>query len=845
MIVIRVIRSLTPGRFLMLLLPFCLSCPAARGADPSPPAASQAEGISLREFLVLPNVGRYGRSPVFTDPLEAQIVKGAWSPPSEGEVFKMPDGEEKKWESATAGQDGWLQHRGLRGGYAYRAVHADAPAVMLLDAAGHTMAYVNGEPRAGDPYAYEYVRVPVQLRRGRNDLLFHGSRGRIKAALSRPKAPLLLDARDATLPDLRVGERADTWGAVVLINATAQAQTGLSLVSELDRGKPVRTPLPPLPPLSVRKVGFRIAGQAPKADSDAPLRLQLFGGPKNRTAMEAISLSLRVRRPGQTYKVTFLSDIDGSVQYYAVNPASPAPKNGAENEPRPALFLSLHGAGVEAIGQADAYASKSWGHLVAPTNRRPYGFDWEDWGRIDAMEVLRHARERLNPDPQRIYLTGHSMGGHGTWQVGATFPDRFAALGPSAGWISFFSYGGGRRFENASPVEAMLARAANPSDTLALARNYLHHGVYILHGDADDNVPVTQARTMADHLKPFHRNVTVHEQPGAGHWWDASEEPGADAVDWQPMFDFFARHARPMDDRLRQIEFTTASPGISAWCYWAGIEAQERPLQFSTVKIRFDPHRRQFAGTTDNVARLGLKLDHVPPGETLAVELDGQTLDKIPYPQGRRLLLARRGGKWAVIQSIESSLKKPSRYGPFKEAFRNTMIFVYGTKGTPEENAWAYAKARFDAESFWYRGNGSVALAADTEFRPGLYPDRNVILYGNAETNALWGRLLNDSPVQVRNGEVRFGGQRLPGKDLAVLFLRPRSDSPTASVGVVAGTGIVGMRLTNRMPYFVSGASYPDLTVFAPEMLTEGSRGIRRAGFFGPDWRIESGEFAE
>ena len=137
---------------------------------------------------------------------------------------------------------------------------------------------------------------------------------------------------------------------------------------------------------------------------------------------------------------TFISDIDGSVQYYAVAPVKQNQKDG----PSLALFLSLHGAGVEATGQAAAYASKTWGHLIAPTNRRPYGFDWEDWGRMDALEVLEHAQKLYKTDPQRTYLTGHSMGGHGTWHVGATFPDRFAAIGPSAGWVSFSTYAGGK-----------------------------------------------------------------------------------------------------------------------------------------------------------------------------------------------------------------------------------------------------------------------------------------------------------------------------------------------------------------------------------------------------------------
>src|SRR5262249_26010394 len=197
------------------------------------------------------------------------------------------------------------------------------------------------------------------------------------------------------------------------------------------------------------------------------------------------------------------SGIDGSVQYYALNPAR-RPPGGTS---LPAVFLTLHGASVEAIGQADAYSPKAWGHLVAPTNRRPYGFDWEDWGRLDALEVLDLARKQLGTDPQRTYLTGHSMGGHGVWQLGALFPDRFAAIGPSAGWISFASYAGGApAAASPSPMEELLGRAASPSDTLACVRNYAHHGVYILHGAADDNVPVAQAREMNRRLTEFHHD---------------------------------------------------------------------------------------------------------------------------------------------------------------------------------------------------------------------------------------------------------------------------------------------------------------------------------------------------
>ena len=320
-----------------------------------------------------------------------------------------------------------------------------------------------------------------------------------------------LDLADQTLPDLIAGEKADTWGAVVVVNATAETRNGLVIRAAIADQHATETPVPSLPPLSARKVGFRLRGKAPALRATPP-RSPSRCSPANTNVLHSATANLRIRRPDQTQKRTFISEIDGSVQYWALNPAQPIGRTA----PPPALFLSVHGASVEAIGQADAYSPKTWGHLVAPTNRRPYGFDWESWGRMDAMEVLGLAKAELHADPQRIYLTGHSMGGHGAWQLGALFPDHFAAVGPSAGWISFFSYADARRFTNATPVEALLQRATAASDTLTLETNYLQEGVYILHGADDDNVPVTQARTMAERLGKFHHDFQYHEQPGVG-----------------------------------------------------------------------------------------------------------------------------------------------------------------------------------------------------------------------------------------------------------------------------------------------------------------------------------------
>jgi hypothetical protein len=135
-------------------------------------------------------------------------------------------------------------------------------------------------------------------------------------------------------------------------------------------------------------------------------------------------------------------------------------------------------------------------------------------------------------------------------------------------------------------------------------------------------------------------------------------------------------------------------------------------------------------------------------------------------------------------------------------------------------------------------------VVADVAFDPAQEPDRNVILYGNADTNAAWKALLSDSPIVVRRGRVHIGRRKLTGDHLACLFIRPRPGSPQASIGVVAGTGLAGMRLADRLPYFVSGVAYPDWIVIGSDVLQRDTLGIRAAGFFGLDWSIDNGDSA-
>lgn len=817
------------------------------------PASTVASGREaapvVRRVLVIDPTGQSGRTALLSDSVLERLARGTGLQPRTGEALRSTSGEERVWREASLGPQGGLVGEVRGGGWCWLEVEHGRDQVVLLEAQGCSFVYAAGEPRMADLYALGVLRTPIALRHGTNGLLARVGRGQPRFAFSSPPAPRYLDTSDVTLPDLLFGtvesapatppERASSparyLAAIVVVNATEERASGLRLAARVDQGAWVESFSElELLPLETRKVGFAFEA-AVDARTQGRLQVELRTATGER--LHAVEMTLAVRSARTTHRRTFTSEIDGSVQYYGIVPSSAEP-----TDPPPALILSLHGASVEASGQAASYAAKPWAHIVAPTNRRPYGFDWEDWGRADALEVLADAESLVRFDPRRRLLTGHSMGGHGTWILGVLRSDLFAAIAPSAGWVDFWHYGATETPQPADALDAMLRRATAPSRTLTLLRNLEARGVYVLHGDADDNVPVEQARRMREELAQFHPNFVYYERPGAGHWW------GSECVDWPPLMEFLKRQVRPQS--APSVAFTTPDLALRDREDWLAIERVQRRSMPASASAKFDAAAATLRITTENAARISIavrrddssdspRLEWLDGLAQCKVELDGQSL--VPRDTHERVWRFERDARagWSVVEAEGSTVVAlPSFKGAFRERFR----LVYATGGSAEENAWAAAKARFDAEQFRYRGNASPRVQSDVEWLAEQANDpreHGLVLYGNADIHRAWSTAVEDSAIEVHRGWARVGTRRVEGDDLAVLAVL-RSRSGRSCVALISGTGPNGLRTTNHLPYFVSGAGFPDWLVLRTAMLARGLEGIEGAGFFDSEGRCSS-----
>lgn len=168
---------------------------------------------------------------------------------------------------------------------------------------------------------------------------------------------------------------------------------------------------------------------------------------------------------------------------------------GIETEKVP-LIIQLHGAGERGNGKEDLekvdvhgfskYLKTAEHNCVVIMPQCPIDTFWV--ARVESIvKFIEHIIKEFNVDEDRVYLTGLSMGGYGTWFTAMARPDLFAAIAPICG--------GG----------------------MAWNAGVLKMPVWAFHGANDTLVSPTQSDEMVSALKDSGADVTYTRLDGVGH----------------------------------------------------------------------------------------------------------------------------------------------------------------------------------------------------------------------------------------------------------------------------------------------------------------------------------------
>lgn len=178
------------------------------------------------------------------------------------------------------------------------------------------------------------------------------------------------------------------------------------------------------------------------------------------------------------------------------------PENYDEQDSWP-LLLFLHGAGergddlelVKKHGPPKLIDQGKQFPFIVVSPQCSEGVWWQP---TELVALLDEIGGKYKVDADRVYVTGLSMGGFGTWELAGYAPDRLAAIAPICG--------GGETFH---------------------ARRFAHLPVWAFHGAKDTAVPLERSQIMVDELKERGGQPKLTVYPEAGHdsWTETYNNP--------------------------------------------------------------------------------------------------------------------------------------------------------------------------------------------------------------------------------------------------------------------------------------------------------------------------------
>lgn len=191
-----------------------------------------------------------------------------------------------------------------------------------------------------------------------------------------------------------------------------------------------------------------------------------------------------------------------------------APDNYDANGQAWPLVLFLHGLGESGLGGAELNRVAKHGPprhaadgkalpfiLVSPQCPRPAHLEEAKtaWRSEQLLPLLDRLKQQLNVDAERVYVTGLSMGGYGSWRLATVAPERFAAAAPICG--------GG----DPEAVDEAIGQTT----------------IWAFHGQQDKVVPVTDSHTMVDavNLAGGAARLTIYPKAGHDSWTKTYDNP--------------------------------------------------------------------------------------------------------------------------------------------------------------------------------------------------------------------------------------------------------------------------------------------------------------------------------
>jgi acetyl esterase/lipase len=547
------------------------------------------------------------------------------------------------------------------------------------------------------------------------------------------------------------------------------------------------------------------------------------------TALELVTQGKALKaRPGALCELAYIAGNDHTAQPYYLY----LPQNFDDARQWP-LLVFLHGY-VPSTSLNDPWILSDDSFRTAER----YGFifltvygrrnsDFQGVGELDLEEAIREVSDLYPIDPDRVHLTGVSMGGAGCYYIGLRRPGRYASFTSMDGqtdmhawWPRVLRDWPASR-DGIPPFRRWLVEWDNPVDLVMNARN---QRFFVLHGERDPLVSVEQSREFVRLAKDQGIELAYYEVPEAGHY-----------IYWEPaIFDKAWNWQKDLrrEPRPRRVTYKTFSLEYDR-AFWCRIGDFRRWGVPATIDVSVSDDGTTLTAKTENVRCLA-----IDPAVAPIKAADGL---KAMVNGAERPLQRNAAGELEVVcddapvpEATWPPRKRHGLSGPIEEAFDTPFVVVTGTAGDEADDKLLAAQVEKWADEWDRFADGRPPVLLDSQVTDEVVRRRSLILFGAPETNSLLARLHERLPLKIGRQRFEVAGRTYEGPDLGLVLCYPNPLNPERYVVIYSGQ-LYGEKCGINHKHDL----LPDFIVFTTRNFSyDDTNEHEVAGFFDLNWRL-------
>jgi pimeloyl-ACP methyl ester carboxylesterase len=527
-------------------------------------------------------------------------------------------------------------------------------------------------------------------------------------------------------------------------------------------------------------------------------------------------------RPGGFVRLTYIDDIDNTPQFCRCY--LPINYDPAKKWP---MVIYLHGYNGDNPEYYSWWDVDKRHHDLADKHNvifiEPHGRGNTQYlgiGDRDVLRCIQMAKQKLSVDDDRVYLTGGSMGGWGTWNVGTRHPELFATIAPIYGGDDYHV---GSSEENIAKMSAWDLYVRDKSSSSSRFESLLNMPILVSHGDKDQSVDINYSRYLVRLLQRWDYDIRYIEVPGRGH-----EDLGI----WDTTIPWMLQHKRvsaPRHVRVRAGDLRTAS------AYWVKVDQRIDPREFIVV----DAEALQgniIQVDSKNACELSLTPDKIliDYSKPIRIVWNGK-LSTLSGLKPEKITLREDGYKHSLSQ------KTPQISGPISDFENTPFMIVIGTISTDSMmNREIGQKAALLINRWKQNQKYEPRSMKDTEVTDAELEKYSLLLLGGPAENKVSRKIFDKIPFQITDSTITIDGRPFKAKDAVLHAVYPNPYNNERYINIVAATSGAGFYFYNP---FVGDLSEFDYCIVDGKIpvysLGATSAKIQVAtGFFDHDWKI-------